>query len=205
MPLIKIDGNHLLVNRREILEYGREEKPMATIRVRNTGEIIEGEGAVRTFLTSNDVFYDHWNVAKVPAHLQENFDLTDENKQEILDALKQDIDHLSHTRGYVKWDIIALSDANPNLEEMLKKFEQVHTHTEDEVRAITSGSGTFVIKGPDGYFDVRLTPGDVISVPEGNPHFFTLTEERKVVAVRLFVDPAGWVANPFEDPSFQKA
>lgn len=177
---------------------------MATIRVRNTGETIENETAVRAFLEDNGVFYDHWNVAKIPAHLHELFDLAESQKTEILTALHQDIQELSESRGYVKWDIIALSDANPNLEEMLKKFEQVHTHTEDEVRAITAGSGTFVIKGRDGYFDVRLIPGDVISVPEGNPHFFTLTEERKVVAVRLFVDPAGWVANPFEDASFQQ-
>lgn len=178
---------------------------MATIHVRNTGETISGEEAVRSFLNDNQVFYDHWNVEKVPAHLHDKFDLNDDHKAEILDALKTDIENLSQQRGYVKWDVIALSDANPNLEEMLKKFEQVHTHTEDEVRAITAGSGVFIIKGTDGYFDVRLTPGDVISVPEGNPHFFTLTEERKVVAIRLFIDPAGWVAQPFDDPSFQKA
>lgn len=105
----------------------------------------------------------------------------------------------------MKWDVISLSDSTPNLEELLKKFEQVHTHTEDEVRVIAAGSGIFVIKGEEGYFDVVLSPGDVISVPEGNPHFFTLTDERKVVAIRLFIDPAGWVAHPYADPSFQQA
>ncbi|MFB5190528.1 1,2-dihydroxy-3-keto-5-methylthiopentene dioxygenase [Alicyclobacillus fastidiosus] len=178
---------------------------MATIRVRNTGELIAGEEAVRSFLTANDVYYNHWDVSVIPSHLQDKYDLTDEQKEEILEALRSDIEHLSAERGYVKWDLISLSDANPNLEELLKKFEEVHTHTEDEVRAIAAGSGIFVIKGNDGYFDVILQPGDVISVPEGNPHFFTLTDERKVVAVRLFIDPAGWVAHPFTDPSFQKA
>ncbi|WAH37280.1 1,2-dihydroxy-3-keto-5-methylthiopentene dioxygenase [Alicyclobacillus dauci] len=178
---------------------------MATIRIRNTGEWIEGDAAVRSYLTENDVYYDHWDVEQIPARLHNQFDLTDDDKNDILAAMKNDIENLSAQRGYVKWDIISLSDSNPNLEELLKKFEQVHTHSEDEVRAITAGSGIFVIKGKDGYFDVRLTPGDVISVPEGNPHFFTLTEERKVVAVRLFIDPAGWVAQPYDDPAFQKA
>lgn len=179
---------------------------MATIRVRNTGERIEGEAAVRSYLNENEVYYDHWDVGtKIPAELQNKFDLSDADKEEILNALQEDIEHLSEKRGYVKWDIISLSDSNPNLEELLKKFEQVHTHTEDEVRAIATGSGIFVIKGKDGYFDVKLSPGDVISVPEGNPHFFTLTEERNVVAVRLFIDPAGWVAHNYADPEFQKA
>lgn len=179
---------------------------MATIRIRNTGERIEGEAAVRSYLNENEVFYDHWDVnRRLPQELQNKFDLSDDEKEAILQALAEDIENLSKQRGYVKWDVISLSDSNPNLEELLKKFEQVHTHTEDEVRAIASGSGIFVIKGKDGYFDVKLSPGDVISVPEGNPHFFTLTEERKVVAVRLFIDPSGWVAHSYEDPEFQNA
>ena len=179
---------------------------MANIRVRNTNEQIFEEGAVRSFLEKNEVYYDHWQVEKLPPHLQNKFVLNDGEKQEILDIFNEEIDSLAKARGYVKWDVIALSDETPDLDILLKKFEQVHTHSEDEVRVIASGSGIFIIKGKDGgYFDVELSPGDVISVPEGNPHFFTLTDERKVVAVRLFVDPSGWVANPFEDPTFKSA
>lgn len=178
---------------------------MATIRVRDTDTIIEGEIDVRDYLNGNDVYYNHWDVSKLPETLQNKFILSEDDKESILSSMKDDIERLSEERGYVKWDLISLSEGTPNLDELLKKFEQVHTHTEDEVRAIMAGSGTFIIKGKNGYFDVRLVPGDVISVPEGNPHFFTLTEERKVVAVRLFIDPAGWVAEPYDDPSFHKA
>ncbi|MCL6547918.1 MAG: cupin domain-containing protein [Alicyclobacillus sp.] len=178
---------------------------MATVRVRNTNQVIEGESAVKQFLEDNGVYYEHWTLEKIPDRLRDKFLLTNDEKQEILDSVHEDIERLAKARGYVKWDIVALSDATPDLDALLKKFEQVHTHTEDEVRAITAGSGVFVIKGRDdvGYFDVRLQAGDVISVPENNPHFFTLTEERKVVAVRLFIDPSGWVAHPYEDPAFQ--
>lgn len=176
---------------------------MATITVRNTGERIEGESAVRAFLEANEIFYDHWNVEKLPSHLRSQFILSESDKETILESFEDDIKTLSNTRGYVKWDIIALSEATPDLEAMLARFEQVHTHTEDEVRAIAAGSGTFIIKGKTvGYFDVDLVAGDVISVPEGNPHFFTLSSERQVVAIRLFVDPSGWVASPFADPDF---
>jgi 1,2-dihydroxy-3-keto-5-methylthiopentene dioxygenase len=177
---------------------------MATITVRKTGQTLKSEADVAAFLAGNGVYYEHWELASVPPALRNRFDLTDADKETLLQALGTQIERLARARGYVKWDVISLSPATPNLAELLKKFEQVHTHTEDEVRAIAAGSGTFVIKGKGetGYFDVRLQAGDVISVPEHNPHFFTLTEERRVVAIRLFIDPAGWVAHPFADPEF---
>lgn len=177
---------------------------MATVTVRKTGKTLTAEADVAAFLAGNGVYYEHWDLAAVPAALRNRFDLADADKEALLGALGPQIERLAAARGYVKWDVISLSPATPNLADLLKKFEQVHTHTEDEVRAIAAGSGTFVIKGKDntGYFDVRLQAGDVISVPEYNPHFFTLTEERQVVAVRLFIDPAGWVAHPFADPEF---
>ncbi|MCZ8513116.1 acireductone dioxygenase [Paenibacillus filicis] len=180
---------------------------MAEIRIRNTNERISGEENVKAFLDKQVVLYEHWNADKLPAHLKENFILSDENKAEILATFDTEIKDLAGRRGYRTWDIIALSEATPNLEELLKKFESVHTHTEDEVRAITAGKGIFVIKGTDdvGYFDVELEAGDVISVPEHKPHFFTLMENRQIVAVRLFIETEGWIAHPFEDPTFSKA
>lgn len=178
---------------------------MASIRIRNTGERIEGESNVRAFLEDQGVLYEHWDTGKLPEKLRDKFVLTDEEKEEILQAYDEDIRSLAERNGYVKWDVVALSPETPNLDELLKKFEQVHVHTEDEVRAIAAGNGIFTIKGKEetGYFDVELSPGDVISVPVNTPHFFTLMENRRVVAIRLFIDPSGWVAHPVEDPAFQ--
>ncbi len=180
---------------------------MAQIRIRQTNERISGEENVRSFLSAQNVLYEHWNADKLPKSLQDKYTLTDEDKQEILSTYDEEIRSLAARRGYRTWDVIALSEATPNLEELLKKFEQVHTHTEDEVRAITAGRGIFIIKGSDevGYFDVELTAGDVISVPENKPHFFTLMSDRKIVAVRLFIETEGWIAHPFDDPAFQQA
>jgi 1,2-dihydroxy-3-keto-5-methylthiopentene dioxygenase len=179
---------------------------MAEIRIRNTNERISGEDEVRAFLDKQNVLYEHWDVSKLPASLKENFTLSDEQKQEILNTFDDEITEISARRGYKTIDVITLSEATPNLEEVLKKFENVHTHTEDEVRVITAGRGIFIIKGDEdtGYFDVELVAGDVISVPEGYPHFFTLMDNRQIVAVRLFIEPNGWVSQPYEDPSFVK-
>src|SRR5690606_12004533 len=179
---------------------------MAEIRIRNTNERIKGEQAVREFLAQYEVIYEHWDTSKLREDLKEKFVLTDEEKQEILDTFDADIRDLASRRGYLTWDVITLSEATPNLEELLAKFENVHTHTEDEVRAITAGQGIFIIKGNDeiGYFYVELEAGDVISVPEHTPHFFTLMENKKIVAVRLFIETEGWIAHPHHDPSFVK-
>jgi len=179
---------------------------MAEIRIRNTEERIVGEENVHAFLEKQEVLYEHWNPAKLPAELHDNFQLNDEQKQQILDTFDDEIRDLAARRGYQTWDIVVLSEATPDLDQLLKKFEQVHTHTEDEVRAITAGRGIFIIKGTDdvGYFDVELEAGDVISVPEHKPHFFTLMENRKIVAVRLFIEKEGWIAHPFADPAFEK-
>lgn len=179
---------------------------MAEIRIRNTNERISGDEQVRAFLEKQEVLYEHWDMSKMPEDLREKFTLTDEEKDRILTAFDGEIRDLAARRGYQTWDIITLSESTPNLDELLQKFEAVHTHTEDEIRAIVSGKGIFIIKGSDdvGYFDVELEPGDLISVPEDTPHFFTLMDNRKIVAVRLFIETDGWIAHPFEDPSFVK-
>ncbi|WP_347552032.1 acireductone dioxygenase [Pseudalkalibacillus hwajinpoensis] len=174
---------------------------MAVIKVRNTNEVIEGNEKVSAFLKEEGVLYEHWVVAKLPEELKGNCHVTDEQKDEILAVFDPEIRSLAERNGYGSWDVVALSEQTPDIENLLKKFEQVHVHTEDEVRAITAGHGIFVIKGhgETGYFDVELDPGDVISVPVDTPHFFTLMDDRQVVAVRLFIDPSGWVAHPYEE------
>ncbi|MCY9664221.1 cupin domain-containing protein [Paenibacillus alginolyticus] len=180
---------------------------MAQIRIRNTNERIEGEEQVKAFLDSQNVVYEHWDANKLPETLREKFILSDDEKAQIISTYEEEIRDLAARRGYEIWDVIALSDSTPNIEELLKKFEQVHTHTEDEIRAIVSGRGIFIIKSESevGYFDVELEPGDVISVPENTNHFFTLMENREIVAVRLFIEKDGWVAYNIDDPEFIKA
>lgn len=179
---------------------------MAEIRIRNTNERITGEANVKAFLDSQEVVYEHWDASKMPEALREKFVLNDEEKAEILATYDAEIRDLAARRGYEIWDVISLSDATPNIEELLTKFEQVHTHTEDEIRAIVSGKGIFIIKSEEiGYFDVELEPGDVISVPENTNHFFTLMDNRQIVAVRLFIEKDGWIAYNVEDPEFIKA
>ncbi|WP_110111649.1 cupin domain-containing protein [Bacillus sp. CGMCC 1.16541] len=167
---------------------------MATIRLHQNNERIENQQEVAAFLTTNEVIYENWDMNKLPKHLREKFALTDEEKQEILTTFAVEIKDISERRGYQSQDVISLSESTPNLEQLLQNFQREHHHTDDEVRFIVSGHGIFVIQGKDGnFFDVELEPGDLISVPENVRHYFTLMDDRKVVAVRIFVTTEGWV------------
>ena len=149
---------------------------MAQIRIHEENTRIENEVEVSNFLQGEDVLYEKWNISKLPTHLKENYSLTDENKAEILTLFSKEIADVSERRGYKAYDVISLSNSTPNLDELLINFQKEHHHTDDEVRFIVSGHGSyFAIEGKDGrFFDVELEPGDLISVPENARHYFTL-------------------------------
>ncbi|MED4885355.1 MULTISPECIES: 1,2-dihydroxy-3-keto-5-methylthiopentene dioxygenase [Bacillus] len=167
---------------------------MATIRLHETNERITKEEEVIQFLDEQGVIYEKWDITKLPEHLREKYLLTEEEKNEILETFKEEIADISERRGYKAQDVISLSENTPNLDELLTNFKREHHHTDDEVRFIVSGHGIFVIQGKDGkFFDVELEPSDLISVPENTRHYFTLQEDRRVVAIRIFVTTEGWV------------
>lgn len=167
---------------------------MATIKIQGTNEVIENHQEVSSFLADQGVIYEQWDKGKVPNELSEKYVLTDGEKQALLDAYKQEIQDIAARRGYKAWDIITLAEHTPNLDEMLINFQRKHIHTDDEVRFIVSGHGVFIIQGKnEQFFEVHLNPGDLISVPESVLHYFTLAEDRKVVAIRIFVTTEGWV------------
>ncbi|WP_214780375.1 cupin domain-containing protein [Exiguobacterium sp. s22] len=167
---------------------------MATIYFQQTEERVSDQQEVRDFLASRDILYEAWDIAKLPASLQENYQLTDEDKEAILATFRDEIQDVSARRGYKTADVISLSDSTPNLDELLVNFQKEHHHTDDEVRFIVSGHGIFAIDDAErGYFNIELNPGDLISVPVNTRHYFTLQEDRQVVAVRIFVTTEGWV------------
>jgi 1,2-dihydroxy-3-keto-5-methylthiopentene dioxygenase len=167
---------------------------MAYITFQNNEEQIHVQEEVASFLESQEVIYENWDINKLPDELVEKYLLNDKEKEEILGAFQEEITDISARRGYKAQDVISLSENTPNLDALLTNFKNEHHHTDDEVRFIVSGHGVFVIQDKDGeFFEVHLNPGDLISVPENTRHYFTLEEDRKVVAVRIFVTTEGWV------------
>jgi 1,2-dihydroxy-3-keto-5-methylthiopentene dioxygenase len=168
---------------------------MAKVRFHDTNEYITDAEEVSAFLASQEIICEHWGVDRLDDNLRDNYSLTDEEKQQILEAFRKEIEDISARRGYLTADIVVLSDKTPNLDQLLEKFKAEHHHTDDECRFCVDGHGIFAIKGKDGrYFDVEMEPGDLISVPSYYRHYFTLMDDRKIKAIRLFVTPAGWEA-----------
>jgi 1,2-dihydroxy-3-keto-5-methylthiopentene dioxygenase len=167
---------------------------MAYITFQSREEQIHNQDEVAGFLASQEVIYENWDITKLPDALVEKYLLSDEEKEEILNVFAGEISDISARRGYKAQDVISLSDNTPNLDTLLTNFKNEHHHTDDEVRFIVSGHGVFVIQSKEGeFFEVHLSPGDLISVPENTRHYFTLEVDRKVVAVRIFVTTEGWV------------
>jgi 1,2-dihydroxy-3-keto-5-methylthiopentene dioxygenase len=167
---------------------------MAYITFQSKEDQIHVQEEVASYLESQEVIYENWNITKLPQSLVEKYLLSEGEKEEILATFAAEIADISERRGYKAQDVISLSENTPNIEAMLENFIKEHHHSDDEVRFIVSGHGVFVIQGKDGeFFEVHLNPGDLISVPENTRHYFTLEEDRKVVAVRIFVTTEGWV------------
>ena len=112
----------------------------------------------------------------------------------ILAAYAGKIDELKARGGYVTADVIDVTPETPGLAAMLAKFNSEHWHDEDEVRLIVEGRGLFHIHPADGepVFAIEVEAGDLIRVPRGTHHWFDLCGDRRIRAIRLFQDAAGW-------------
>ena len=168
---------------------------MTTIRLHLDNRRIEAPTEMVRFLDGEGLVYRNWDVSKLRGGLRDNYALTEAEQAEILATFEGDLETLKTEGGYVSADIVVLWEKTPDLETILGKFSREHHHSEDEVRFVVEGHGIFTILGQDGhYFDVRVDPGDLITVPAGTRHWFTLAEDRRIKCIRLFQDPSGWAA-----------
>ena len=89
-------------------------------------------------------------------------------------------------------DVIDVNPSTTDLEAMLARFDKEHTHDEDEVRFILAGRGIFFLHIDGRVVSVEVGPGDMLRVPRGTTHWFTLCEDRRIRAIRWFQQTSGW-------------
>lgn len=115
--------------------------------------------------------------------------------EQILAAYAPEIDRLKARGGYVQMDVVRLGPDHPDRAAIRQKFLAEHTHSDDEVRFFVEGSGLFCFHIGDRVYQLVAEAGDLVNVPAGTTHWFDTGAAPSFTAIRLFVDPAGWVAH----------
>ena len=138
-------------------------------------------------LGSVGVRFERWDASKpvVPAASQD----------EVIAAYYSDIERLKSEKGYQAVDVISLTPDHPDRAALRQKFLNEHTHSEDEVRFFVAGRGLFTLHIGQNIYEVLCESGDLIGVPDNTRHWFDMSEQPYFVAIRLFTNKEGWVAN----------
>jgi 1,2-dihydroxy-3-keto-5-methylthiopentene dioxygenase len=118
----------------------------------------------------------------------------DANQETIVTAYRKDIDRLMHDNGYQSVDVVRMQPNHPQKDEFRRKFLSEHTHAEDEVRFFVEGCGVFYLHVKNDVYAVLCERGDLISVPANTTHWFDMGPQPQFAAIRLFINPEGWVA-----------
>jgi len=165
---------------------------MAIITIPEENRSIHEPEAVTHYLAGIGIDYERWEPAHAVA--------ANAPAEDVLAAYSAEIDRLKESGGYVTADVIDVTPQTPGLAEMLAKFNREHTHDDDEVRFIIEGRGLFHINPANGSANspvcsIEVEAGDLIRVPSGTLHWFNLCGDRRIRAIRLFKDAAGWAPN----------
>jgi len=107
------------------------------------------------------------------------------------------VDKIALQEGYKNRDTINVSKEGLGdlYETKIKGFFEEHMHEDEEIRYILSGSGFFDVRETptDAWIRLAVEPGDLLVIPEGIYHRFTLDEANKIKALRLFKDEPKWI------------
>jgi 1,2-dihydroxy-3-keto-5-methylthiopentene dioxygenase len=166
------------MSRLRIFDETRPQSPLAAI---------DEHAAIAAELGKVGVRFERWDASQPIA--------PGASQDEVIAAYRGDIDRLMSEKGYQSVDVISLAPDHPDRAVLRQKFLSEHTHSEDEVRFFVAGAGQFTLHIGGKVYDVLCEQGDLIGVPDGTRHWFDMSESPYFVAIRLFTNKEGWVAN----------
>jgi len=124
------------------------------------------------------------------------------------DATDPRLAKIRDDRGYSYADIITVHpDTLPEYEKKVTAFFEEHIHDAEEIRYIVGGSGFFDVRNKkDEWVRIHIKAGDLMTLPEGIYHRFTVDEADMIHAMRLFIGVPVWtpINRPCEDHESRK-
>ncbi|KAG0230753.1 Acireductone dioxygenase ARD family [Mortierella sp. GBAus27b] len=129
---------------------------------------------------------------------------------EDLEERKKEVDNICIERSYKNRDEITVSKEGLGdlFDQKIKTFFAEHLHEDEEIRAILEGSGYFDIRDrKDRWVRIHVEAGDLLVLPAGIYHRFTLDLNNYLKAMRLFKEDPVWTPlnRPCDDNSFRQA
>jgi len=113
-----------------------------------------------------------------------------------VEGYEKEIDNIATANGYKNRDTINVSKEGMGdaYETKIRSFFEEHLHEDDEIRYILSGSGFFDVReaSSDAWIRIGVEAGDLLVIPAGIYHRFTLDEKDNIKALRLFKDEPKW-------------
>lgn len=167
---------------------------MAIFKLEN-GTIINNLINIAQELVPLNIQINLWPITEHPelqSLLAQNH-LKDEEKAQVLQTLDHYFEQLQQKFGYQSRDLVVIHPEIPDLDQLMAKFDKIHTHADDEVRYVIDGEAIFGFVRPDGsQVELTVQSGEYINIPAGTEHWFYLTPARRVKAVRYFITTEGW-------------
>jgi 1,2-dihydroxy-3-keto-5-methylthiopentene dioxygenase len=160
------------------------------------GEITAALSEIQSILSPLFVSVQQWPTNQSVQTLLSSPQLNEEQKEVVTQAHDHYFSILQENEDYQSRDLIVLHPNIPKLDTLLEKFARIHTHDDNEVRYIVSGEGIFGFVLPnDEQVLLTVEAGEYINVPKDTEHWFVLTEQKSIKAIRYFTTKEGWTPN----------